>query len=74
MSVEEHATVGGSRDFPEEWGLPQGRPYSETRASWVRRMVDRHAALTAHRRLAAKDARFLAILRSALLDRRRDGP
>jgi hypothetical protein len=25
--------------FPEDWGPPEGRPYSEQRAAWVRRNV-----------------------------------
>lgn len=74
MSGVERADVGVSRTFPEEWGLPQGRPYSELRAAWVRRMVDRHSALTAHRTLAAKEGRLLVTLRSALLKRREDCP
>jgi hypothetical protein len=74
VSGDEHAANPVSRTFPEEWGLPQGRPNSETRAAWVRQMVDRHSALTAHRKLAARAGRLLVALRVLDLRRREEGP
>jgi hypothetical protein len=36
----EHADgVRGLGTFPTAWGAPRGTPYSEERASWVRRNV-----------------------------------
>lgn len=36
----EHADgVRGPGTFPAAWGIPRGAPYSEERASWVRRNV-----------------------------------
>ena len=70
MTVE-YAGQGRSGTFPEEWGTPPGRTYSEVRAAWVRQMVEQHSALTAHRKLNAKNGRLLAILRRAALERRR---
>jgi hypothetical protein len=69
---EEHAngvrTLGA---YPAEWGWPAGSQYSEERTAWVRWNVGEDAVLNAHRILAAKDARLLAILRMADLRRRR---
>ena len=75
MSAEqgpvEAATGGRLTDFPVEWGHPPGRQFSEERASWVRRKVGEHRALTAHRQLAARAARLMLILQRADLMRRR---
>ena len=72
MRDHEHAGPGAVREYPEEWGYPPGRRFSEERAQWVRKNVERHGALTAHRKLAARDQRLLLTLRRALLERRRD--
>jgi hypothetical protein len=70
----ETAESGSSRDYPEEWGLPVGRRYSEERAAWVLASVRAHSALTAHRRLADRDLRLLHVLRTAELERHGEGP
>lgn len=72
MSERERYGVGRARTFPPEWGAPPGQPFSEDRAAWVRKMVEQHSALTAHRRLAGRDAALLVVLRRTLLERRRD--
>jgi hypothetical protein len=41
----EYATRSrGPASFPESWGLPEGRLFSEERAAWVRRKVAEFAA------------------------------
>ena len=60
--------------FPVDWGSPAGRPYSEERADWIRKRVIDHMVTQRFRRLAAANGRLLAILRSAELDWRREGP
>jgi hypothetical protein len=60
--------------FPEDWGSPPGRPYSEERADWIRKRVIDHMVTQRFRRLAAANGRLLAILRSAELDGRRECP
>ena len=60
--------------FPEDWGSPPGRPYSEERADWIRKRVLDHMVTQRYRRLAAANGRLLAILRSAELDGRRECP
>ena len=60
--------------FPEDWGSPPGRPYSEERADWIREHVKDHMVAQRYRRLAAANGRLLAILRSAELDGRRECP
>ncbi len=73
MSGEVEFSVGRpQRRFPIEWGAAPGDPLSEARAGWVRSKVREHAALMAHRTLAAKDGRLLTILRRADLTARRD--
>jgi hypothetical protein len=69
----EFAEAGRSREFPEEWGLPVGRQFSEERAEWIRNRVRAHTTLTAHRTLANKQGRLLSILRRAELGRHREG-
>jgi hypothetical protein len=70
----EFGESGSAREFPEEWGLPVGRRFSEERAQWVRQRVQWHSALTAHRRLADRDLRLLHVLRAAQLHQHGDGP
>jgi hypothetical protein len=74
MSGEEHATGTGVRmlgTYPPEWGWPAGEQYSEERVDWVRSNVREDVVLNAHRLLAEKNDRLLAILRAADLRRRR---
>ncbi len=71
---DEFAQLGRASSFPIEWGAPLGRSDSDERARWVREMVRRHPALTAHQRLADRDLRLLTALRSVELDRRRECP
>ncbi len=72
MSAVEHATVGGSPDFPMSWGLPPGRQYSEERAVWVRAHVRAHMRdpWVALRKLADSDRRLDVMLRMAELRQR----
>ncbi len=72
--MEEYAQTGRSSSFPVEWGAPLGQRDSDERARWVKEMVLRHPALTAHQKFADRDARLLVALRSRELDRRRVGP
>jgi hypothetical protein len=60
--------------FPESWGPPPGRQYSEERASWVKNHVREHMITAPFRRLAEVNGRLLAILRAAELDRRHECP
>lgn len=70
MSYEEYADGHRGGTFPREWGPPVGRPFSEERANWIRKMVHVHAPLTRYRQLAAHQVRLLAILRAAEIARR----
>jgi hypothetical protein len=58
--------------FPEDWGLPPGRPYSDERADWIRKRVIDHMVTQRYRRLAAANGR--PILRAAELNERRESP
>lgn len=74
-SSTEYAEAG--RDigqFPVEWGCPVGRRFSDERAAWIRTRIAEHAALTAHRRLADRDAKMLVQLHQAALNANRVGP
>ncbi len=71
----EFAQPGGrSTDFPKEWGRPAGTQWSEERAAWVRDRCARFAGLAALDTLAARDTRFLNMLRLAALAATRTTP
>ena len=53
---------------------PEGRPYLERQAAWIRKHVREHMITTPFRRAGGVKGRMLAILRSAELDRRRESP
>lgn len=73
--VEYAAGPWRHNSYPAEWGIPPGRPASEQRARWVRQHVRQHQSDTdPHARLAATEARILAILRLHDLKRRMEGP
>lgn len=54
--VEKAAAMRGSSTFPDEWGFPPGRQFSEERARWVKERVTEHMALTRVKRRAAAQA------------------
>jgi len=58
-----------STDFPPEWGMPPGRPYSEERAAWVLTHVRRHVNDPV-RRLLKVQRIHLNDLTRALIERR----
>jgi hypothetical protein len=43
--------------FPQDWGSPPGRPYSEERADSIRKRVTDHVVTQRYRRLAAANGR-----------------
>ena len=72
--MTEYSNSGRGQIFPVEWGMPIGAPHSEERAAWVKQMVLRHSALTAHDKLARANGRLLSILRAAEMKKREEGP
>jgi hypothetical protein len=67
--------AAGSRNvdtYPDEWGTPAGRQFSEERAAWVKERVYSHSRdpQVKLRQLADADRRLAVTLRMAELQRR----
>lgn len=74
MSAREHTAGGRTGPYPAEWGRPAGARDSDERRDWVASNIATRAGAQATRQLARRDARLLADLRRADLDRRRTEP
>ncbi len=72
--VETAETSGGRGNFPKIWGRPAGDRWSEERAEWIKDRVCRFRGQAALDQLAARDIRYLGMLRKAVVASRRTTP